>query len=161
MYKNHNYIPTFFEVNALSKCNDFSCSLGTCMIFFFLYNNTCSVTLDLLKGVFTPFSTVFQSYLGDSSHYSCLSWVSQVLGWALKCLAQGHSHEKTQRIQCGSNPGPLDYDSNTLPLSYAGPLLCYKVMCGGMRPFVTVLVLTTFFVCKCFQFGQVKNFVVW
>ena len=33
-----------------------------------------------------------------------LSWVSPVLGWALKCLAQGHSHEKTQRIQCGSNP---------------------------------------------------------
>ena len=23
-----------------------------------------------------------------------LSWVSPVLGWALKCLAQGHSHEK-------------------------------------------------------------------
>ena len=36
-----------------------------------------------------------------------LSWVSPVLGWALKCLAQGHSHEKTQRIQCGSNPGLL------------------------------------------------------
>ena len=50
-----------------------------------------------------------------------LSWVSPVLGWALKCLAQGHSHEKTQRIQCGSNPGPLDYESNTLPLSHAGP----------------------------------------
>ena len=51
-----------------------------------------------------------------------LSWVSPVLGWALKCLAQGHSHEKTQRIQCGSNPGPLDYKSNTLPLGHAGPL---------------------------------------
>ena len=49
-----------------------------------------------------------------------LSWVSPVLGWALQCLAQGHSHEKTQRIQCGSNPGPLDYESNTLPLSHAG-----------------------------------------
>ena len=49
-----------------------------------------------------------------------LSWVSPVLGWALKCLAQWHSHEKTQRIQCGSNPGPLDYESNTLPLSHVG-----------------------------------------
>ena len=46
-----------------------------------------------------------------------LSWVSPVLGWALKYLA----HEKTQRIQCGSNPGPLDYESNTLPLSHVGP----------------------------------------
>ena len=26
-------------------------------------------------------STVFQSYLGNSSHYSCLSWVAHVLGW--------------------------------------------------------------------------------
>ena len=34
--------------------------------------------------------------------------------------AQIHSHEKTQRIQCGSNSGPLDYQSNTLPLSHAG-----------------------------------------
>ena len=50
-----------------------------------------------------------------------LSWVSPVLGLALKCLAQGHSHEKTQRIQCGSNPGPLYYESNTLPLGHMGP----------------------------------------
>ena len=68
-----------------------------------------------------PLLTVFQLYHGDSSHYSCFSWVSPVLGWALKCLAQGHSHEKTQRIQCDSNPGLLDYESNTLPLSHAGP----------------------------------------
>ena len=34
-----------------------------------------------------PLSTVFQSYRDDSSHYSCLSWFSPVLGWALKCLA--------------------------------------------------------------------------
>ena len=74
----------------------------------------------------TPLSTVFQSYHGESSHYSRLSWVSPVLGRALKCLAQGHSHEKTQRIQCGSNPGPLDYESNTLPLSHVGPSLCEK-----------------------------------
>ena len=69
---------------------------------------------------------VFQLYHGDSSQYSCLSWVSPVLGWALKCLAQGHSHEKTQRIQCGSNPGPLDYESNTLPRSHAGTLFPNK-----------------------------------
>ena len=39
-------------------------------------------------------STVFQPYHGDSSHYSRLSWVSPVLGGALKCLAQGHAHER-------------------------------------------------------------------
>ena len=40
MYKNNNYIQTIFEVNALCKCNDFSCSLGTSMIFFFFYKMT-------------------------------------------------------------------------------------------------------------------------
>ena len=35
MYKNHNYIPTNFEVNALCKFNDFPRSLGISMIFFF------------------------------------------------------------------------------------------------------------------------------
>ena len=42
----------------------------------------------LLKWCFTPLSTVFQSYKGDNSQYSCLSWVSPVLGWALNCRAQ-------------------------------------------------------------------------
>ena len=41
---------------------------------------------------------------------------------ALKCLAHGHSHEKTQTIQCGSNPGPLKNDSNALPLNDS----CYQ-----------------------------------
>ena len=68
--------------------------------------------------VFTLLSAVFWSYHGNSSHYSCLSWVS----WVLKCLAQGHSHKKTQRIQCGSNPALLHYESNILPLSHADPL---------------------------------------
>ena len=59
-----------------------------------------------------------------------LSWVSPVLGWALKCLAQGHSHEKSQRIQCGSNPGTLDYKSNTLPLSHVGPRFIQRQPCA-------------------------------
>ena len=43
---------------------------------------------------FTPLSTVFQAYHGNSSHYSCLSRDSPVLGWGSEVLAQGHSHEK-------------------------------------------------------------------
>ena len=30
--------------------------------------------------------------------------------------------KKNQRIQCSSNPGTLDFKSNTLPLSHPGPL---------------------------------------
>ena len=85
---------------------------------YMYHTSTCKWLIDWC---FTPLSTVFQSYQRDSSYYSCLSWVSPVLGWALKCLAQGHSHEKTKRIQCSSNPGPLDYESNTLPLSHVRP----------------------------------------
>ena len=35
---------------------------------------------------------------------------------------------KNQRIQCGSNPGHLNYGSNTLPLSHAGLLNCHIIM---------------------------------
>ena len=83
----------------------------------------------LIEQCFTLLSTVFQSYHCDGSHYSCISWVSPVLGWTLKCLAQGHSHEKTQRIQCGSNSGPLDYKSNTLPLGHVGPSNINEACC--------------------------------
>ena len=76
----------------------------------------------LIEWCFTPLSTVFQSYHCNSSHYSCLPGFHQYWAWVPKCLAQGHSHEKTQGIQCDSNPGPLDYESNNLPLSYAGPI---------------------------------------
>ena len=34
----------------------------------------------LIEWCFTLLSTVFQSYHGDSSHYSCLSWEKPVLG---------------------------------------------------------------------------------
>ena len=68
-----------------------------------------------------------------------ISWVSPVLGRALKCLVLGHSHEKTQRIQCGSNPGPLDYESNTLPLGHAGPwLLCKCSNCPRLLGICTL-----------------------
>ena len=55
-------------------------------------------------------------------HYSCLSWVSPVLGWGSELSCPKTIPEKTQRIKCGSNPGPLDYESNTSPMSHAGPL---------------------------------------
>ena len=49
--------------------------------FFFLLYHCQTLVGWLVEWCFTPLSTVFQSYHGDSSHYSCLSWVSPVLGW--------------------------------------------------------------------------------
>ena len=63
-------------------------------------------------------STVFQSYHCNSSNYSCLSWVSPILAWGSEVSCPRTLPRKIQRIQCGSNPEPLNYKSNTLPLSY-------------------------------------------
>ena len=60
----------------------------------------------LIEWCFTPLSTVFQSYHGDSSHYSYLSWVSPVLGWALKCLVQGHPHKKPRGSSAARTQDP-------------------------------------------------------
>ena len=38
----------------------------------------------MIEFCFTPLSTVFQSYHGDSSHYSRLLWVSPVLYWGFE-----------------------------------------------------------------------------
>ena len=75
----------------------------------------------LIEWCFMPLSTVFQSYHGDSSHSSCLSWVLPVLGWGSEASCPRTLPQKTQGIRCGSNSGPLIYKSNTLPLSHAGP----------------------------------------
>ena len=69
----------------------------------------------------TPLSTVFQSYHGDRSHYSCLSWFLQALGWGSEVSCPRTFQRKAKRIQCGSNPGPLNYEAYTLPPSHAGP----------------------------------------
>ena len=95
-----------------------------------------------------------------------LSWVSPVLGWALKCLAQGHSHEKIQRIQCGSNPGPLDYESNTLPLHHAGPTVlkekAYENLLGKEENAGNqqCILFTHCFLYFTIQYGLVKHFAV-
>ena len=72
--------------------------------------------LDWLNGVLPHFQQYF-NHITATAHI-IHDFLHQYYAGALKCLAQGYSHEKTQRIHCGSNPGPLDYESNILPLSY-------------------------------------------
>ena len=76
----------------------------------------------MIEWCFTPLLTAFQSYYDDSSHYSCLPRFHQYLAGALKCLAQGHSHEKNPEDPVWLKPRTMDCESNTLPLSHAGPL---------------------------------------
>ena len=79
----------------------------------------------LIEWCFTLLSTVFQSYHiihvfpGFHQYYAGL--------WNV--LLKDTPTKKTQRIQCGSNPGPVDYESNTLPLSHVGP----RKQCGKRR----------------------------
>ena len=77
--------------------------------------------IDRPNGVLRRFQQYIKSYHGNSSHYSCLSSISQVLVWgsAVSCprilLRKKKKKNKPQRIQSSSNPGTLDYDSNTEP----------------------------------------------
>ena len=53
----------------------------------------------MIDWCFMPLSTVFKSYHGDSSFYSCLSWVSQVLGWGSDVSFPRTLPRKTWRIK--------------------------------------------------------------
>ena len=55
------------------------------------------------------------------------SWVLPVLGWAVKCIAQGHFRKK-KMITCGSSLRPPGYESHILPLSHAGSHIRLKKM---------------------------------
>ena len=70
---------------------------------------------------------VFQATFNSISVVShgpltCLSWVSPVHGWGSEVSCPRTVPRKTQRIQYGSKPEPLDYESNTLLPRHAGPL---------------------------------------
>ena len=71
-----------------------------------------------------PLSTVFQSYHSDSSHYSCLSWVSPV-------LVPKDTPTKNPEDLVQLKPRTSGLRVNTLPLSHAGPpqqmLDCFKL----------------------------------
>ena len=60
----------------------------------------------VIEWCLTRLSTVFQSYHGDSSNYSCLSWVSPVLGWV-------------SEVSC---PRTLPQSNQEDPLSHAGKI---------------------------------------
>ena len=106
--------PHCFLLNQLENC------IPICPYFWHHIFICCWIVDWLIEWCFTSLLTVFVISRQQLTLFM-LSWVSPVLGWALKCLAQGHSHEKPQRIQCGSNQGPQDYESNTLPLIHVGP----------------------------------------
>ena len=79
------------------------------MVFYAAFNN-----ISVISG--WQF-TLFMSFLGFTSIRLGL--------WSV--LPKDTPTKKTQRIQCSSNPGLLDYESNTLPLSHAGPCIGLKM----------------------------------
>ena len=62
---------------AAFECNRTSDRLNQKLCYMQIYK---SWRKRLIDWCFTPLSTVFQSHHCNSSHYSCLSWVSPVLG---------------------------------------------------------------------------------
>ena len=60
---------------------------------------------DWLNGVLRRFNSISVISLRQLTLFM-LSWVSPVLGWALKCLAQGHSNEKPRRSSAARTQDP-------------------------------------------------------
>ena len=58
-------------------------------------------------------------------------FTSTRLGSEMSC--QRALTRKTQWIQGGSNPGPLESESNTLPLKHAGPQTYYTTQTGPLH----------------------------
>ena len=82
---------------------------------------------DCLNGELRPLlASVFLAFHGDSSHYSCLSWVSRVLGWGSEESCPRTLPRKAPRIQCDLNPGPLD-----LPVKHFTSEPCRTPMTEG------------------------------
>ena len=72
-----------------------------------------------------PLSALFQSNHRDSLHYSCLSWVSPVLGGCSEMSYRGHAHEKPRAPSAARTQG---YESNTLGLSNEGPSIDSEIL---------------------------------
>ena len=75
-----------------------------------------------LNGVLRRFH-YYLRYITATAHIIHTFLGSPVLGFGSEVSCPRKFSRKTHRIQCCSNPGPLDYESNTLPLLHAGPLL--------------------------------------
>ena len=96
-----------------------------------------SLMIDWLNGVLRCFYQYF-SHIMATIHiiHAFLGFTSTRLGSEVSCPRT--LPKKTHRIQWGSNPGPLDYESNTLPLSHVGPCclwsMVYQTILGYNNP---------------------------
>ena len=80
---------------------------------------------DWLNGV----SCCFQQYFSHTMVTVLIIYVFNLIRLGLWSVLPMDSPTKTtQRIQWGSNPGPLVYESNSLPLSHAGALWTSKTL---------------------------------
>ena len=56
-----------------------------------------------------------------------LSWVSPVLGWALKCFVQGHSHENSRGSSAARTQDPLFSKAFTSLFSWTGGIVWHRI----------------------------------
>ena len=109
----------------LTWCSENTSSIGAASV---AKPPRCSTLYRLIEWCFAPLSTIFQSYHGDSSHYSCLSWVSPVLGSGSEVSCPRTLSRKTQRIQCCSNPGPWITSQTLYHWATQDPFFHYQTM---------------------------------
>ena len=80
--------------------------------------------IERLNGVLCRFQQHF-SHTMAKAHIIHVFPVFPVLSWGSEVSCPRTLPQKTQRTQCGSNPAPLDEESNTLPLTHAVPLKAF------------------------------------
>ena len=109
------YVFVYFGAHANSPRNPLLVrTRGKCLTFWWnisLFDLRSSKLVELSQGLyhqlkvdwliwwcFTSLSTIFQSCHGDSSHYSCLSWISPVLDWGSEVSCPRTLSRKTQDL---------------------------------------------------------------
>ena len=84
-------------------------------------NSVCLSTLSVNGVFYAPFNSI-SVISPNSSYYSCISYVSPLLGWGSEVSCPKTLPLKTHMIQYCLYSAPLDYELNTSPFSHAGPL---------------------------------------
>ena len=100
----------------------------------------------MIESCFMALATIFQSYKGDSSHYSCHSWVSPVLGWGSEASCPRTVARKKKKKKNPEDPVRLEtripglrvkrFTSEPSGTPSGEEMYCVKLPFGKLQVFV-------------------------
>ena len=111
----------------------------------------------LVDWCFTPLSTVFQSYHGENSHYSSLSWVSPVLGWGSEMSCPRTLPRKKPENPVRLEPRTPRLRVKHLRMTHAGPL--YQAVERNRTIMTLLFIINRIFFCLRFIHVRIKTHI--